>query len=99
MYDPHARLKRNYRAALTVAINALGVQQLPLFAEQRVKVTVDFYVTNLRKDVDNMLKFTLDILQGIAFSNDCNVFSVVANKRACPGGDQRSEIIVEMFNI
>ena len=78
VYDPSSSIKRAYKQAFIAALAAVGVVNLPTFGSRRVKVTAHYHVRNIRKDVDNMLKFTLDVLEDVGFSNDANVFCVSA---------------------
>ena len=50
------------------------------FNKEPLMVIIDFFVQNIHRDLDNMLKCTLDSLQGIAFENDKQVFRLHCSK-------------------
>lgn len=80
-YDPSYRQKMAFRAEVARAINDVGASVFPLFGSTfKLKVTVTFHVFDARKDIDNLLKFFLDAIQGVVFKNDSMVFEIVATK-------------------
>ena len=86
------------RSALKDAMHSVGVVNFPFFSSNdrpQVTVVVDFYVSNLRKDVDNMLKFVLDVMQTIVYRDDSCVFKVVATKIPTAVGFEKTEINIE----
>ena len=81
VYDPSSTIKSAVKVLLTAALQELGQFQVPLFpAGRRITVTAKFTVRDPRKDVDNMLKLLLDVMQGIVFNDDRFVYSVTASK-------------------
>ena len=80
-YDPSTPSKRKYKRAVHRSLLAIGVSQRPVFpANGRLVVDVTFHVTNPNKDVDNMLKYTLDSLQDVMYGNDRNIYEVHCKK-------------------
>ena len=78
-YDPSAPSKRKYGRSIDRSLLAIGVSEWPVFAtNDRLVVDVTFNVTNANKDVDRMLKYVLDTLQGIIYGNDREIFEVHA---------------------
>jgi Holliday junction resolvase RusA-like endonuclease len=67
-YDPSQRKKRAYRVvAVMQALAQLGVTHFPIFPHHRdlkLRICATFYVHTINKDLDNLLKFILDALQG-----------------------------------
>jgi Holliday junction resolvase RusA-like endonuclease len=56
--------------------------------------SVSFYVKNSTKHVDNLLKFVLDALEMVVYSNDKFVYKVTAYKILVAMMDQRTLIEV-----
>ena len=96
LYDPSSKLKRLLKTAINDSLAAIGVASLPVFSPNiNVKVEAKFHVTNFRKDLDNMLKLILDVLQGYAYNNDACVTAISAQKiRAVAKNEQYVEVIV-----
>jgi Holliday junction resolvase RusA-like endonuclease len=67
---------------LREALAEVGATSFPLFKNDRkLKVVrATFHVFNARKDVDNLVKFLLDSVEGIVYNNDNMVYLVVAKK-------------------
>ena len=81
VFDPASQAKRSTRSAVLSSLRQLGAVQFPLFPEQAtVCVNATFHVSNMQKDIDNMLKFVLDVLQGPIFANDSAVLRVAVEK-------------------
>ena len=81
VFNPAAREKNSFQRGMREALTDLGVMTFPLFPEgARLHLKATFVVSNLRKDVDNMLKFVLDVLEGVLYRNDATVFSIQAQK-------------------
>jgi Holliday junction resolvase RusA-like endonuclease len=99
-YDPAQRKRSAWSEAVRTAIMAVGVVDFPIFPGNhrtlKLKVTVTFYINNLLKDIDNMLKFVLDGMQGTVYANDRDVYMVVTEKKALTTGSEYVDIEVEM---
>ena len=98
VFDPSAKLKTICRSSFRQALQEIGVTTFPIFDPENhkeVTVVVDFYVANIRKDVDNMLKFVLDVLQTIIYRDDSCVFKVVATKIKTAVAHEKTEIKIE----
>ena len=89
MYDPSLQLKGKFRWAVLKSLKGLKFGQYPLF-QVHLKITVAFHISNMTKDVDNLLKFVLDALQTIVYRNDRWVFKVVAEKELV--GHRREQV-------
>ena len=74
------------------AVRMYSVQKIQK-QEGDVGVIVDFY-TNGRGDIDNLIKSLLDGLNGAAWEDDCQVKTVLASKRSCPRGKERTEVVI-----
>ena len=48
------------------------------------------------KDLDNMIKSVLDGMEGVAYHNDSQIYSIIAEKVYHAGGD-KAETIIEIF--
>ena len=72
---------------------------------KNISKTLDkLYPANIREDIDNLAKFTLDGLNGIAFSDDKQVIKLEAYKMMDHRGDDQGECVgrtiihIEKFN-
>jgi Holliday junction resolvase RusA-like endonuclease len=97
MYDPSSRLKNRFRIAVVKSLQGLTFLQYPLFHVRHLKVTVAFYVSNMTKDVDNLLKFVLDALQMVVYTDDRCVYQIEASKWHSPDHGY-TKISVEVLN-
>ena len=90
LYDPSSALKTQFRDAVRDSLTDLGISGFPLYGGQgddtTIQITVVFPITNMAKDIDNLLKFVLDTLQTVIYANDRLVMKVVAEKRHFPQG-------------
>jgi Holliday junction resolvase RusA-like endonuclease len=98
-YDPSQKKRAAWLEAVRTAIMAVGTTDFPIFTgfpcTLKLKVTVTFYINNLLKDVDNLLKFVLDGMQGTVYANDRDVYIVVTKKRALTTAFEYADIEVE----
>jgi Holliday junction resolvase RusA-like endonuclease len=92
VYDPCSASKRGYKLAVRKAMSDIGVTHFPLFLEERVKIKVTFFVTNAGKDIDNLLKFVMDALQGVIYPNDRMVFQALVKKEVVEEGQESTQI-------
>ena len=98
MFDPSAPSKRKCQKSIADALSEVGVATQPIFVREKVALNIVFHVTNIRKDVDNMLKYILDVLQGVVYHNDAAVFKVTAAKIHCRNKkDQKTTMEIESF--
>ena len=81
IFNPCSRNKAAYQKALRQSFREIGVTQFPIFSDDELKVVATFHVTNTRKDIDNLLKFILDVMQGIVYGDDRFVFSAEIHKK------------------
>jgi Holliday junction resolvase RusA-like endonuclease len=73
----------------------LGTGDFPCFVGKKLKFEVSFYFMNVSEDVDNLLKFVLDALEMVLYSNDKFIFDIHACKaRVYHMGDE--ETIIEL---
>ena len=79
-YDPHQREKVSFRLAVKESLQDVGIQYFPVFRNVHVRVHVSFFVRNLNKDLDNMIKFVLDALQSVVYRNDLCVVEMHSAK-------------------
>lgn len=63
-----------------VAMIAVRRAKKSFFNKERLEVSLRFEVQNINRDLDNMIKATLDSLQGIVFRNDKQVFKIQCEK-------------------
>jgi Holliday junction resolvase RusA-like endonuclease len=96
VYDPAATKKAAFRSEVLNAFADIGASPFPLFGNgDKLKVTVAFHVFDAKSDIDNLLKFFLDALQGVIFKNDKVIFEVVAKKIRATKNSQFTEFEVE----
>jgi Holliday junction resolvase RusA-like endonuclease len=89
VYDPAAREKRAFKEVLKRELLSLGYDLAsPILAPgQLVRVEATFYLVNFdftKKDLDNLLKYILDVSNGIIYHNDSAVAYVVMQKKRLP---------------
>jgi Holliday junction resolvase RusA-like endonuclease len=95
VYDPTQDEKVAFQTTVRDAIAEVGAT-FPLFENDvKLKVTVTFHVMDMRKDIDNLLKFLLDALAKVMYNNDNMICSVVATKIMATRSFERTEFIVE----
>ena len=100
LFDPSSAEKKALKIMIKNELVALGVPQFPLFtANTSLKIAVVFYVANINKDIDNMLKFVLDVFQGSVYSNDKAICSVNAQKIHSIDGYEHTEITIENYGL
>ena len=79
MYDPMGRKKRALWAKLKEELDAVQVPT-PAFGisnAQVLKVSIAYHFkTPTRKDLDNMTKFLLDVMEGPMYCNDKYIFEM-----------------------
>lgn len=51
-----------------------------LFLKEKLEIELVFGVKNKNRDLDNMIKATLDAMQGVLFKNDCQIYRLVVEK-------------------
>jgi Holliday junction resolvase RusA-like endonuclease len=98
IYDPSQRLKRAYRGAVIQSLAQLGLRNFPIFPDQsdlKLGMSVVFYVHNMNKDIDNLLKFVLDALQGAIYANDRVIWEVTVKKVHIVSNDQFTQLVIE----
>jgi Holliday junction resolvase RusA-like endonuclease len=88
-YDPSKREKVEWKKAVTQEMVDCGVPQ-PFFTEEDgpIKVVITFYFTQRfpgerypsKKDLDNVLKFVLDAIQGPVYWNDKAIVEIHSRK-------------------
>ncbi|TLD85802.1 RusA family crossover junction endodeoxyribonuclease [Helicobacter sp. MIT 05-5294] len=80
------------RALGFIALSAVAKQKIS-FMSGKIQVSIDFFVNNVNRDLDNMIKSTLDGLQGIAFKNDSQIFKIVCLKNKSKAKNTEKVII------
>lgn len=94
VYTP--RGTKNFEDHVAIAARA----QLPKYkALDRLIVSLDFYCSSGKKDLDNLCKSVLDGLQkGGTFKNDSQVVELHASKHVISeGGKPRTQITIRSF--
>jgi Holliday junction resolvase RusA-like endonuclease len=78
--DPAKDQKLAFKKCVRDALEEVGAT-LPIFDNNvKVMVTATFHVVDTRKDIDNLLKFLLDALTSVVYSNDNMVYSVITTR-------------------
>ena len=60
-----------------------------------LEIEIIFYVKNIQRDLDNMLKATLDALQGIVFRNDNQIMIIHTYKQLSTDIVENVEICIK----
>ncbi len=63
-----------------------------------IKLTIDWYVSNLGADVDNPAKPFIDILQKRYGFNDKNIYQLILTKKIISKGNERIEFKIERYD-
>ena len=99
-YDPTANLKTIFARAIKLGLN-LDNAALPIYgdATTKFKMEVMCYLTNVAKDVDNLLKFVMDVLQVIVYLDDKMVYkAAIEKKQVARLQDQKTTIHISILN-
>lgn len=81
MFDAQKAFKNEFRHRIKSDLESRGINEFPIFASTtNLRVTVNFHVFRNTKDIDNLLKLILDVLNGVVYGNDAAVTMVVAQK-------------------
>jgi Holliday junction resolvase RusA-like endonuclease len=97
VYDPSTRFKAAGRILLDAALTEIGLADRPVFTTRRsILIQATFFTAESKKDIDNMLKFLLDVLEGPIYSDDRYVVEIRAKKHQEPQlGRARTDVEVE----
>ena len=80
LYDPNANDKKRLRNLLQQEVHDLG-ESSPIFEDGRALVSrSNFFILNDNKDLDNLGKFILDVMQGPLYKNDKVVKRLILEK-------------------
>ena len=86
-------MKKIHQKAIAEALRDIGIMNIPIFQGTHLKVKCVFGVKRDNKDIDNLLKFILDVLQEIVYENDKCVTKIEMEKKVSE--DPFSTISVE----
>ena len=82
VFNPIKRKKLLHQKAIGEALRDLGFWNIPLYPRgTKLKAKCLFMLRRDNKDVDNLLKFILDVLQEIVYDNDKSVVKIEMEKR------------------
>ena len=85
IYNPQSTIIKNLRQKLKQSLQDVGHNTFPVFSqEKKVSLAVTFHLFKNNKDVDNMLKFYMDVLHDIIYVNDLQVYAVSMKKKVKP---------------
>lgn len=68
---------------------------MPLPRTKRLRNSKGLYHTN-KPDLDNCIKFFLDVMSGIIYKDDAYIYKIIASK--CYSGDPRIEVIANQVS-
>ena len=95
VFNPATREMTTFRRSIRQCLVELAVAVFPMFdIAVSLEVKAIFFVSNMRKDVDNMLKFVLDALQGVLYPDDRIIVTIEAKKVRCSVREQRTVVFV-----
>lgn len=108
-YNPQANekiaarwiLKNQYRQDVSkqpISINVIYYIKIPQKTNknQKAEMAQGLIFPTKKPDIDNLLKFTLDVMQGIVFDDDNQVVRVTASK--CYAEKPRTRVVMEIEN-
>jgi Holliday junction resolvase RusA-like endonuclease len=100
IYDPKKQEKNSLRAAVRLAFKELDRDiHFPVFQTTKLQLFVSFHLVNSGgRDIDNMVKFLQDALEGVVFDNDKFVYEVHAHKQETQYGNEATFIKVAQVN-
>lgn len=98
VYDPKKQAKNALREAVRCAFKELDDHiNFPVFQTTRVQMSVSFYLVNSGgRDIDNMVKFLQDAIEGVVFDNDKFVYEIHADKHEAPYGNEATIVKVAL---
>ena len=88
VYDPNSRHKRQLRGLILDELRAIE-EATPVFGRnnpaQKLRVNIIYYFhTPVIKDLDNMTKYLLDVMEGPCYINDKYIFDLHLMKTTAP---------------
>jgi Holliday junction resolvase RusA-like endonuclease len=97
VYDPSTRFRDAGRILINSDLDEIGLRNRPVFATGRsLRVTAYYFLDDSRKDIDNLLKFTLDLLVGPVMVDDRFISEFRAIKTKEPlDGDYHTDAKIE----
>ena len=99
IYDPDKKKKEQQQKAIINALKDIQ-EQTPVFQkEDKLEIKIKYNLRfHTKKDVDNLTKYTLDVLQKVVFPDDRQIYHVTATK--IPGDEvsAHTSIIVQPYN-
>jgi Holliday junction resolvase RusA-like endonuclease len=101
IYDPRIRFRGAGQVLINAALADIGLRDRPVFTTGwSIRVTCHYFVGDMRKDIDNLLKFTMDLLVGpTILADDRFVCEVCGVKSQEPDdGDFRMDVEVEYLD-
>ena len=100
VFNPASRELNAFRRSVRECLGGLSVGMFPMFdIAVSLEVKAIFFVSNMRKDVDNMLKFVLDALQGVVYPDDRIIVTIQAKKIRCTVREQRTVLEVTAMRV
>ena len=85
IYNPQSTIIKKLRQNLKQSLEDVGHHAFPVFSQERkVSLAVTFNLFKNNKDLDNMLKFYMDVLHDIIYVNDLQVYAVSMKKKVKP---------------
>jgi Holliday junction resolvase RusA-like endonuclease len=100
VYNPSIRFRDAGQVLINAALADIGLRDRPVFTTGRsIRVTCYYFVGDMRKDINNLLKFTMDLLIGPVLADDRFVCEVRGFKSQEPDdGDFRTDVEVEYLD-
>jgi Holliday junction resolvase RusA-like endonuclease len=98
--DPSIRFRDAGQVLINAALGDIGLRDRPVFTTGRsIRVMCYYFVGDMRKDIDNLLKFTMDLLVGPILVDDRFVCEVRGFKsQETDDGDFRTDVEVEYLD-
>ena len=94
-YDPTSKAKAVWKHRIRIALQELGIMNFPLFPNRNYNIIVMFHVVNMNKKIDNLLKFVMDDLALVVYSNQSKVMGVTMRKIPAEINEEWTIISVE----
>ena len=96
-FDPQKEFKKEFRLRIKSDLESHGTTQFPIFdPTTNLRITVTFHVCRMTKDIDNLLKLILDVLNGVIYHNDAAVTMIVAQKLRVESSNQSNHAFTDL---
>jgi len=92
------RVKQPFRTALRAALVGVGITHFPIFHKRhRIRLIVEFGVSDATKDVQLMMNYLSDVLRGVLYRNHIMISDLRGIKVHVEIGEEYTQFSVEKW--